>query len=60
MAVEERQAGHNDEAAAIIEDVLSDPVFADQFPVGEIYYLLGSCYQDMGMAAEAAQAFKRS
>ncbi|HEY3308830.1 MAG TPA: hypothetical protein VGJ93_10295 [Desulfuromonadaceae bacterium] len=60
VAVEERQAGHNDEAAAIIEDVLSDPVFAEQFPVGEIYYLLGSCYQDMGMAAEAAQAFKRT
>ena len=60
VAVEEHQAGRNDEAAAIIEDVLSDPVFADQFPMGEINYLLGTCYQDMGMMDEAAQAFKRS
>lgn len=60
VAVEEHQAGRNDEAAAIIEDVLSDPVFADQFPTSEIHYLLGTCYQAMGMMDEAAQAFKRS
>jgi tetratricopeptide (TPR) repeat protein len=60
VAIEARHAGHNDEAAAIIEDVLADPVFAEQFPVNEIYYLLGTCYQEMGMANEAAQAFKRS
>jgi len=60
VAVEAHQAGRNDEAAAIIEDVLADPVFADQFPMNEIYYLLGTCYQEMGMAHEAAEAFKRS
>lgn len=60
VAVEAHHGGHNDEAAAIIEDVLADPVFAQQFPVNEIYYLLGSCYQEMGMAVEAAEAFKRS
>ena len=53
-------AGRNDEAAAIIEDVLADPVFAEQFPMNEIYYLLGTCYQEMGMPHEAAEAFKRS
>jgi hypothetical protein len=37
-----------------------DPVFAEQFPMNEIYYLLGTCYQEMGMAHEAAEAFKRS
>jgi tetratricopeptide (TPR) repeat protein len=60
VAVEARQAGRTDEAAAIIEDVLADPVFAEQFPMNEIYYLLGTCYQEMGMAHEAAEAFKRS
>lgn len=60
VAVEEHHAGHDDEAAAIIEDVLSDPVFAEQFPMNEVYFLLGSCYQEIGLMAEAAEAFKRS
>ena len=60
VAVEEHQAGRDDEAAAIIEDVLSDPVFAEQFPMNEVYFLLGTCYQNIGQMAEAAQAFKRS
>ena len=60
VAVEAHHAGRNDDAAAIIEDVLSDPVFAEQFPMNEIYYLLGTCYQELGMAHEAAEAFKRS
>jgi tetratricopeptide (TPR) repeat protein len=60
VAVEAHYSGRNDDAAAIIEDVLADPVFAEQFPVNEIYYLLGTCYQEMGMAHEAAEAFKRS
>ena len=60
VAVEEHQAGRNDEAAAIIEDVLTDPVFSTQFPLNEIHFLLGTCYQEMGMMDEAAHAFKRS
>jgi tetratricopeptide (TPR) repeat protein len=60
VAVESHHAGRTDEAAAIIEDVLADPVFAEQFPMNEVYYLLGTCYQEMGMMNEAAEAFKRS
>jgi tetratricopeptide (TPR) repeat protein len=60
VAVEEHHAGRDDEAAAIIEDVLSDPVFAEQFPMNEVYFLLGTCYQEIGLMTEAAQAFKRS
>jgi len=60
VALEERSAGRNDEAAAIIEDVLADPFFAERFPMGEVYYLLGTCYQEIGMANEAAEAFRRS
>lgn len=60
VAVEEHHAGRDDEAAAIIEDVLSDPVFAEQFPMNEVYFLLGTCYQEIGLMEEAAQAYKRS
>ncbi|MDR3578365.1 MAG: hypothetical protein P4L44_00195 [Oryzomonas sp.] len=60
VALEERNAGRNDEAAAIIEDVLADPFFVEQFPMGEVYYLLGTCYQELGMVNEAAETFRRS
>ena len=60
VAVEQHQNGFNDDAVAIITDVLNDPIFAEQFPMNEVYYLLGTCYQEIGMMAEAAEAFKRS
>ena len=60
VAVECHHSGRNDDAAAILEDVLADPVFAEQFPVNEIYYLLGTCYRELGMMNESAEAFKRS
>lgn len=60
VALEEHQAGRNDDAAAIIEDVLSDPLFSEQFPMNEVYYLLGGIYQEMGMMDDAARAFRKS
>lgn len=60
VAVEQHGNGFNGEAASIITDVLADPVFAEQFPLNEVYYLLGTCYQEIGQMAEAAEAFKRS
>lgn len=60
VAVEQHHCGLNDDAAAIIKDVLADTVFAEQFPLAEVYYLLGTCYQEIGLMAEAAEAFKRS
>ena len=60
VAVEEHQAGHNDHAVAIIEDVLVDSVFVEQFPMNEIFYLLGTCYQEMGLLKESAASFSRS
>lgn len=60
VAVEHHHSGFNDDAAAIIKDVLADPIFAEQFPLNEVYYLLGTCYQEIGLMSEAAEAFKRS
>lgn len=60
VAVEQHHNGFVDDAAAIIKDVLSDQIFAEQFPLNEVYHLLGTCYQEIGMVAEAAEAFKRS
>ncbi|MFZ4855909.1 MAG: tetratricopeptide repeat protein [Desulfuromonadaceae bacterium] len=60
VAVEQHGNGFNDEAAAIINDILADAVFAEQFPLNEVYYLLGTCYQEVGLMTEAAEAFRRS
>lgn len=60
VAVEQHHGGFSDDAAAIITDVLADPVFAEQFPMKELYYLLGTCYQNSGLVDQAAEAFKRS
>lgn len=60
VAVEQHGNGCNDDAASIICDVLADPVFTEQFPLNEVYYLLGTCYQEVGMMTEAAEAFRRS
>jgi tetratricopeptide (TPR) repeat protein len=60
VAVEQHGNGCNDEAASIITDVLADEVFAEQFPLNEVYYLLGTCYQEAGQMTKAAEAFRRS
>ena len=60
VAVEQHGNGFNDDAASIINDILADPVFAEQFPLNEVYYLLGTCYQEVGLMTEAAEAFRRS
>lgn len=60
VAVEQHHNGFVDDAAAIIKDVLADQIFAEQFPLNEVYHLLGTCYQEIGLVDEAAEAFKRS
>ena len=60
VAVEQHHNGCSDDAAEIIKDVLADEIFSAQFPMNEVYYLLGTCYRDVGLMAESAEAFKRS
>jgi tetratricopeptide (TPR) repeat protein len=60
VAVEQHYSGYSDDAISIIQDVLTDTIFAEQFPLNQVYYLLGTCYQEIGLMAEAAEAFKRS
>lgn len=60
VAVEMQQNGQSLDAAAIIEDILADSTFVSQFPMNEVYYLLGTCYQECGQMDAAAKAFKRS
>jgi tetratricopeptide (TPR) repeat protein len=60
VAVEQHYNGFSEEAAEIINDVLTDQIFAEQFPMNEVYYLLGTCYQELGQMEKAAEAFKRS
>ena len=60
VAIEQHGNGLTDDAISIITDVLADSVFAEQFPLNEVYYLLGTCYQEIGLMEDAAEAFKRS
>lgn len=60
VAVEQHHDGLSGDAACIIKDILADTIFAEQFPLNEVYYLLGTCYQESGMIDEASEAFKRS
>lgn len=60
VAVEERQAERYESAIVILEDVMADKVFCDHFPTKELCYLIGTCYQEMGLMDKAAEAFNRS
>lgn len=45
VAFEQHLAGEIHEAAAIVEDVLADPVFCAQFPLAEIHRFLEQCHR---------------
>lgn len=51
------QHGEYDDAAALLLDVLEDAVFSEEFPIAEIRYVLGLCYQKMGMPRYAEEYF---
>lgn len=43
------QQGEVEEAAALLLDVIDDPYFCEEFPIAEIWYILGLCYKQMAM-----------
>lgn len=49
MAFGHYQAGEYEESAALLLDVLDDAVFSEEFPIPEIHFILGLCYQHMAM-----------
>lgn len=55
VAFERHQDDDLFEAAAIVEDVLSDPVFCAQFPLAEVYRFLEQCYLKLNGRPGASQ-----
>jgi tetratricopeptide (TPR) repeat protein len=51
------QADDFEECAAILEDILDDIVFCEDFPLPEVWYYLGQCYQNLAMPRKAADCF---
>lgn len=50
--------GEFEEAAAILLDVLDDPVFCEEFPLPEISCILGHCCANLGMPRHAEDYFR--
>jgi tetratricopeptide (TPR) repeat protein len=57
VAFDCHQQGDYEEAAAILQDVLDDTVFREEFPIPEIWYVLGDCYKNLGMPRYAEDCF---
>ena len=55
-----RDEGAYQEAAAILNDVMSDAYFAVEFPMAEIPYLLALCCIDMGGAGDARSYLRQA
>ncbi|SNB45790.1 tetratricopeptide repeat protein [Geobacter sp. DSM 9736] len=54
------QQGEDEEASALLLDVLEDSVFTAEFPIPEIWYVLGLCYRNMGMPKYAEDYLKEA
>ncbi len=48
------------EAAAILEDVLDDALFCAEYPLAEIYYILGVCYVELQMPRYGEDYLRRA
>lgn len=55
-----KEEGAYEEAAAILNDVMADARFADEFPMPEIPYLLALCCMDMGGEGDARSYLRRA
>jgi Flp pilus assembly protein TadD len=55
VALELQQQGDDEEAAAILGDIVDDETFCTQFPLPEIHYLLGLSCVRLGMPQYAEE-----
>jgi len=51
------QDGEFEEGAAILDDILDDLDFCEEFPLPEVWYHLGLCYQNLAMPKNAAESY---
>lgn len=58
VAFEFFQRGEFAEAAAILEDIIDDETFREEYAMAEIWHVLGSCYSGMAMP-EYAETYLR-
>lgn len=54
------EGGEYEEAAAILQDVMDDPVFGRDFPVPEVHYMIGRCCMELNMPKYAEEAFREA
>lgn len=54
------QTGEFEECAAILNDVLDDLAFCERFPLPEVWYYLGQCYQNLAMPRNAEDCFSEA
>ncbi len=54
------QDGDFEECAAILNDVIDDLVFCEEYPLPEVWYYLGLCYQNLAMPKKAAECYSEA
>lgn len=59
-AFELHEQGEYAESAAILQDVLDDQFFIKEFPLPEIYYMLGLCYRKLAMPKYAEEYLREA
>jgi len=52
--------GEYEDAAGILLDILDDPVFCEEFPMPELFYVLGLCCSRLGMPRYAGEYFREA
>lgn len=59
-AFELHRQGEWEEAAAVVNDILDDEVFCEEFPIPELYMLLGECYEGLSMPGYAQECYRQA
>ena len=60
VAFSQFQAGDFEESLAILQDVVRDPVFREEFAVAEIHSVMGKCFAELGMPKYAEEEFREA